>query len=234
MFNLYTNMFTIKREKNFQKYFNQRFQLSNYITNSVKDYVDINKIDYLKEMEFCLENNKNYLLIFKHYDDKDLLKIFNPRNNYIILSNKPHNWDYLSKYKTFNGIFMNVSKENIDYETFNQKILTMQKSNMNNVLIIDCCNVDLSKIDKTHYSSVITIFKSIFIPVNPADYDQIILKFGPWVLSELYKNNLFDKKLRNSFSNFMFKENMKGTHNFFLIDNKNILANKSSNLYYVK
>lgn len=227
-------MFNLNREEKFDNYFQHKLKLSNEISRSIRDYVDINKIDYLEEKEFCVENNKKYLLIFKYYNDKELSKIFDFRNNYIILSNKPGRWiNFLENNgSSFNGIFMNISKNNINYEKFNTKISNMRERE-NNVLIIDCCNIDIDKINVSN-CSIITIFTSIYDRIKYTYYDQIVLRFGPWVLSELYKNNIFDKKLRRAFEKFMFKENMKGTHNFLLIDNENIIKNKCSNLYYIK
>lgn len=223
-------MFTIDRKKDFDKYFEKNFSLPPYLIQYIENYINIDKIDYLTEDKFVAEQQKKYLLIIKHYNDESLYKIFNTQFNYIILSNNPHNWDYLLEKKIFNGIFMNTAE--IDYEKFNKKLLELQKIN-NNVLILDCNNVDITKINTKNLITFV-VFKSLQMTLTPLYYDKIIVKCEPWTVRYLYRSKMFDKKLRDEIEKFMFKQHMKGGYDFFVIDNKNVLQKKFSKLSYIK
>lgn len=219
-------MFTLNREKTFYNYYKNNFKLSRRLTDSILKYMDINKIDNLEEKSFNLKIGEKYLLLFNHYNDNSLYKIFDTKYHYVILSNNTEKWNKLFTLDIFNGIFMNTS--NINYTKINNYIENIDKSR--NILIIDCNYLDIKKLNINNLT-IFTIFSSSSITTKPEFYNKILIKLEPWTLCWLNGPILFDNKLRKEFSKFLLEENMKGNNDFLMINNE---SKENFKLCYIK
>ena len=223
-------MYCLHRKEKFNQYFQKKNFVQRIIQN-ILEYVNINKIDYIEDTKLNYEKNNHYMVIMRRFTDNEKIsKIFPNTYNYIIMSDRPRNWTHQIYFK---GVFMNVSVRDIDYDRFNQKLKEIKKlySDKPIIIIKDCTNVDIDKLDIKDFVCV-TVLRSNLYDIDPRKYEQIILRLEPYVMRYLY-GKIFNKELSQEFEQFIDKEIMKGINDFLIIDNINIQANFSK-LYYLK
>lgn len=226
-------MFTINRDNEIRDYISEKDKLIPDIITNIISHIDY-KINYIQECEFNIEKKK-YLLITKEFTNK-LLNILHPSNNYLVLSNKPSKWKLFNEeplriiFDNLKGIFMNTSE--INYDKFNKKLLEYKESLREPLILInDSININLNKVKLN-----VPIFHILnsFSKINIMDYDKILINIDPYILELLYNSHLFGEKLRLEMEKFIYKTIMDGSYNYLIIDNKDLIDNKYSKIYYLK
>lgn len=225
-------MFILKRTKDLNTFFQNIYNISPQFLDNILKYIDINKIDYIPKCKLSLNNNDKILILYRL---KPLVfpKILKKKYYYIIIGNN-NNFNITkmlihNKRNNIKGIFMDVKPENINYEKFNKKILNIKKCfdlkpPDKCVLLLNCYNLDINKININ-----IPIFIISNNNINLLKYNKVILKIDSWKFNHFKK---FDNKLCYSLEKLMKK--YKNNKNFLLIDNKNLKKTKKSKLFFIK